>query len=199
MKFCDKNCCNIYKDSKDFFIKTYISKLGPVIIGSKPIHIYSFSSKNDNSMKTVKIINDHFKNCRKIKYEIFKCKDNSTKMIFFNPVVLDVILRKPENMEFLQTLGYPKAYSMDTYLCNLIGKMIRVEEHHEIGVFLGYPLKDVMGFMGFSNLKLTKVNGWRIYGDPTESDEKFIRFKSNEELFRCFVETKGVENALLLA
>lgn len=199
MKFCNSSCCNLDKNSTDFFIETYIAKLGPVIIGSKPIHIYSFSNRSDDSIKTINILNDHFKNCRKIKYEIFKCRDNSIKMMFFNPIALNTIFQIPENMEFLQSLGYPYAYSMHTYLYHLVEKMIRCEGYNEIGVFLGYPLKDVMGFMGFSNLRLTKVNGWKIYGDPTESDEKFIRFISNEELFRCFIKSKGIKNALLLA
>ena len=41
---------------------------------------------------------------------------------------------------------------------------------HEIGVFLGYPLKDVMGFIGHPSLKLTKVNRWRVYGHTKVSD-----------------------------
>ncbi|SHK60846.1 Protein of unknown function [Tepidibacter formicigenes DSM 15518] len=46
----------------------------------------------------------------------------------------------------------------------------------EIGVFLGYPLKDVMGFIGHPSLKLTKIKGWRVYGDSRLSDKRYMEF-----------------------
>jgi hypothetical protein len=40
---------------------------------------------------------------------------------------------------------------------------------HEVGVFLGYPLKDVAGFMGWVDLPVTCQGPWKIYGNPDRS------------------------------
>ena len=40
---------------------------------------------------------------------------------------------------------------------------------HEVGVILGYPLKDVAGFMGWVRLPVTGQGPWKIYGDPRSS------------------------------
>lgn len=40
---------------------------------------------------------------------------------------------------------------------------------HEIGFALGYPIKDVLGYMGLLPLACTGCCGWQIYGDPAPS------------------------------
>jgi hypothetical protein len=35
---------------------------------------------------------------------------------------------------------------------------------HEIGFFLGYPIKDVFGFMGLCDLPLVGNGPWKMYG-----------------------------------
>ena len=47
---------------------------------------------------------------------------------------------------------------------------------HEIGVFLGYPLDDVRGFI--ENPHGGKVCGtWKVYGDEAQAEKAFERFK----------------------
>lgn len=43
---------------------------------------------------------------------------------------------------------------------------------HEIGVALGYPVKDVLGYMGLLPLECNGICGWRIYGNPASSLHK---------------------------
>jgi hypothetical protein len=50
----------------------------------------------------------------------------------------------------------------------------------EYGIFFGYPLKDVIGFMGHPSLKHVKTKAWKVYGDPTLSDIIFEKFKQAE-------------------
>jgi hypothetical protein len=68
----------------------------------------------------------------------------------------------------------------------------------EIGIFLGYPLKDVMGFIGHASLKLTKVNGWRVYGDPRISDEKHNDFRKAKEYVNGLLLHNSPSNILAL-
>ncbi len=58
---------------------------------------------------------------------------------------------------------------------------------HEIGLALGYPVKDVLGFIGLVRLKCTHTCGWRVYGDPGPSLTKSRRYRRAREAAEAFV------------
>jgi hypothetical protein len=59
---------------------------------------------------------------------------------------------------------------------------------HEIGLALGYPIKDVLGYMGFLPLPYTGNCGWRIYGDPIPSRMMSEECRWAKEQAICFLE-----------
>ena len=54
---------------------------------------------------------------------------------------------------------------------------------HEIGVFLGYPLGDVIGFIenGGDNCKCADC--WKVYCDQREAKKTFARLKKCQEMY----------------
>ncbi|QZY55367.1 DUF3793 family protein [Crassaminicella profunda] len=165
-----------FQQSNDEFIKWLVQILGPVILGAKPSEILSFPSHDKTLNEKINKINHYFGNCKKISFKIFHFNHKSTKILFYKPVSLDGVLRDFKNAKFLKSIGYPKEYNLELYLNHMIEKIIQGTIPDEIGLFLGYPLKDVLGFMGHPSLKLTKVNGWRVYGDATLSDKTYDEF-----------------------
>lgn len=117
-------------------------------------------------------------------------------MLFYNPKALDDCLKDKRNRRFLEELGYPKEYNLNDYLLCLIAKIETGSIPDEIGIFLGYPLKDIIGFMGHPSLKLTKVNGWRVYGDPKLSDMKFREFLEAKNEVRSLLKHYTPEKVL---
>lgn len=57
---------------------------------------------------------------------------------------------------------------------------------HEIGLALGYPVKDVLGFMELLPLDNTACCGWRVYGDPKPSLQKSQAFQKARQLACVF-------------
>ena len=58
--------------------------------------------------------------------------------------------------------------------------LLRVQANdfpHEIGIFLGYPLKDVLAFMGQVRLAFSCQGPWKIYGKPDQSLELADRYR----------------------
>ncbi len=49
---------------------------------------------------------------------------------------------------------------------------------HEIGVFLGYPLADVIGFIQNRGKNFTACGYWKVYTDPTAAQEPLTAIKS---------------------
>ena len=48
---------------------------------------------------------------------------------------------------------------------------------HEIGVFLGYPLSDVVGFIENSGRNFTCCGCWKAYGDPQAAQRHFAQLR----------------------
>ncbi|WP_276671943.1 DUF3793 family protein [Chlorobium limicola] len=58
---------------------------------------------------------------------------------------------------------------------------------HEIGIALGYPLKDVWGFMGISADSCSGSCGWKIFGDPEPSMKRKHRYEKARELASQYI------------
>ncbi|KDR96571.1 Protein of unknown function [Peptoclostridium litorale DSM 5388] len=196
-KSCGLNCSTCFKSSEDFFVRAFVSNLGPVIAGVKPIHLFSISPSDKLKDEKIEKIHHYFSRCSKISYDIFECSDKSTKILFYNENTLDYVLSDQKNQRFLKSHGYPLNYTMDAYLGHLIEKMRECIDAHEMGIFFGYPLKDVMGFMGNPKLKFTKMAGWRVYGDPKKSDEVFANFNSAKLWFMKMLEQNSPRELLV--
>lgn len=120
-------------------------------------------------------------------------RTSSTALIYvYRESAIKSTLDDPEIRSFLMNYGYDTCSccegctaatcSIDKCLQHL---QTRIEcDHdnstmrfpHEIGVFLGYPLSDVAGFIT-NNGKNSKYTGtWKVYGDPSSARKTFARF-----------------------
>ncbi len=189
--------CIFSKKENDTFLAWLVEVLAPVIMGSKPAEIISLPvNDKELSDKLVKIETSIGK-CPRLAFRIFKYKDTSIKVFFYNPAAANHHLSDCRNITFLRKLGYPAAYNLSEYIDFLVKKIEAGVIPDEIGVFLGYPLKDIIGFMGHPSLKLTKVNGWRVYGDPTLSDKRLGEFLKAKTEIRMLLKNLTPESVLL--
>ncbi len=97
-------------------------------------------------------------------------KETGDLMLFYTPEILQSYLQQPKTAKFLKQQGYPTPGNLRKTLAELQERFqTETDMPHEIGLFLGYPLKDVAGFMGCSDKPCTGCRQWRIYGDPAQS------------------------------
>lgn len=74
----------------------------------------------------------------------------------------------------IRTLLHKAGYESDAPSEGLLAELCRrIGENdsfpHEIGLFIGYPAKDVAAFMGLVNLPFACQGPWKIYGNPLQS------------------------------
>jgi len=93
----------------------------------------------------------------------------SVLIYLYRPDLLEDLLASGRVKNFLRRAGYaPFGNSRDAL--DLLGRRFEQEDFpHEIGIFLGYPLKDVAGFMGWAAIPYSSNGPWRIYGEPSRS------------------------------
>lgn len=194
MKCCNSlHCVNNINSS---YIKWLIEVLGPVLMGSKPSEIISVPFHDVNRESKIDEINKYFSRCNKIEHIVINKESKGTKVLFINRDSLSEKLKCKKCQNFLKYLGYPKDVTVDSCLEHLIEKLEGDNFPDEIGIFLGYPIKDVVGFMGYGNYSFHNTKYWRVYGDPKPSEDLYSMFLYHREKMRHLLSTKKVENIL---
>ncbi len=90
----------------------------------------------------------------------------------------------PDAVRFLEKYGYPPEESIDEKLSRLKGRFKKCGTFpHEIGVFLGYPLEDVAGFIDNRGCGYKLCGDWKVYGDEKRSMALFERYRKCAEQF----------------
>jgi hypothetical protein len=94
----------------------------------------------------------------------------SLLLLVYTPSLLDALLQSPATQAMLHRAGYAQAGETAAVLAELEERCRAGEGFpHEIGIFLGYPLKDVAAFLGWVAIPFTVQGPWKIYGRPEQS------------------------------
>ncbi|MBF0587259.1 DUF3793 family protein [Prosthecochloris sp. N3] len=112
-----------------------------------------------------------------INYKVLVDTPHSLKLIMYR---IDAVERRLQraSKKFLHCyLRYPFGLTPKTFLHEVGCRWKQTGSvPHEIGIALGYPLKDVWGFMGFRRCRCRGSCGWQIFGDPSPSLKMRARF-----------------------
>ena len=187
---CNKKCCE--NKSNSLYIKRILEMLGAVILGSKPAEIINVpGSKEDKKIKLSQI-EAFFSNCSRITYRIITTHDGGKRVLFINEKSMEKVLVNKRCINFLKFVGYSSDYELNDYMDELVFRLQSEEFPHEIGVFLGYPLKAVLGFMGSGKNALVEVKNWRIYGDKEISYEVYNNFMRDKAIMKEMIESMNI-------
>lgn len=83
-----------------------------------------------------------------------------------------------ENSTFLNQFGYQDFTTAPEYL-NRLAQRINFNNDfpHEIGLFLGYPLADVKGFIDNDGHNFLSTGLWKVYSNPNQAKCMFNNYK----------------------
>ena len=82
-------------------------------------------------------------------------------------------LNEPRAEAMLKKLGYPCG-SAQNCLLHLMRRMRTSRGFpHEVGLFLGYPPEDVLGFVRNRAKNYKAVGLWKVYGDTQRAQQQF--------------------------
>lgn len=101
---------------------------------------------------------------------------------------LKFILDQEENQDLLYSLGY---FFMDEKeAISQLGLRVRDSSTfpHEIGLFLGYPLRDVVGFIRDKGANAEYEGLWKCYGQPEKAKRYFWQLERCSEIYAASYE-----------
>ena len=98
-------------------------------------------------------------------------------VLVYRPDRLTEYLKSPRVAELLWKDGYPKGGDLSCMLELLKMRFAAKRDFpHEIGLFLGYPVEDVVGFRKHKGSNYKMCGYWKVYGDVAYARETFARF-----------------------
>lgn len=149
----------------------------PTLAGIKCASLFSIK-KNciDNIESEVSVWSGYF-NEKGINIKILcECKNNILIFVY-NQKMLRDILQREDISNFLDDLNYPVNNSLEDNIL-FLSKRIKTscDFPHEIGIFLGYPYKDVIGFQKNKGKNYIISGYWKVYSDEEYAQKIFDRF-----------------------
>ncbi|WP_058484998.1 DUF3793 family protein [Defluviitalea phaphyphila] len=182
-------------NSFDEHIAKYCS---PTLGGLKPSNLFSCNKEQYlNWSLKIKQFNLYSSSNKLCITPVCKCKHRILLLVYNKKLLLEYI-SAPNVYEFLHNIGYPLNGNIDSIIRHFKKRINQSQCFpHEIGIILGYPLEDVLGFIkhGGKNYKLS--GPWKVYGDVEKASKLFEEYKICKERF-CNLISKGFTITQLL-
>lgn len=118
-----------------------------------------------------------------IRFFLLKEDEKSALVYVYRAGALGKILEDARVRSFLKKCGYTD-FSTEAVLKKLKERFSQGGDFpHEIGVFLGYPLGDVIGFIQNSGKNCKCTGCWKVYCDECSAKKTFDKFKKCTEVY----------------
>lgn len=159
------------------FEKYLIRHCSPTLAGIKMSNLFTYYFSSE------KVMLEEVKNCNiQLKHKgiivsVLKKKDNKALIYVYRKNKLSQVLCEGRIAKFLKNCGYTMI-TADKSLAILKHRISdNMDFPHEIGVFLGYPIEDVIGFIENSGRNCKCLGCWKVYCNECEAKKVFERYK----------------------
>ncbi len=120
-----------------------------------------------------------------------RCKEGRALIYVFRPSNIASVLQDTTAAHILAAYGY-REIRVDRCICRLRDRFRSGEEFpHEVGLFLGYPPEDVVGFIEQKACNFKCVGCWKVYGDAEAAQRTFDTYKKCTDAY-CAQWEKGI-------
>ena len=167
------------KDISRTFEAVLVRQCAPTLAGMKPGSIFCFNhSPLEVSRQKVCQWNKQLAPFGLTVQILLERPSSSSVIVFvYRRDRLEQMLSDDAYQSFLAQAGYERT-NLDGLLEQLSYRLrTQPEFPHEIGVFLGYPLQDVIGFIENQGRNFTCCGFWKSYGDPAEMQVCFACYR----------------------
>ena len=166
--------------------RALIEHCSPTLVGLKPASLFRFQPEDTlEFVRAFLSLRAQFEGLG-LRLTILRgCRRTGAYLLYlYRERALAELLDRAEHRSFLRSMGYPPPEDVRACLRQLASRVcLGAEFPHEIGVFLGYPLEDVKGFIAHRGRNYTCCGCWKCYGDPLEARRRFARYRRCTQLF----------------
>lgn len=181
-------------DTKESLEKYLLFTLSPVIGGLKPSSTItlSYDKKEYSIWSTYK---KEFLEILKLKEIVLRKGTKAEIILIYNEENLLNCINKKDNREFLNKLGYDLTLTLEENLDILVYRYEKYHCPHELGVFLGIPIEDVIDFMECSDKKCLMCGYWKVFNNYNDAKDIFNKYDiSKNIMIKSIEENKALLN-----
>lgn len=105
-----------------------------------------------------------------------QCNDRIMLMLY-NEKLLSKKINEEKNKKLLISYGYNECFTLKQNL-NKLAHRIKCQQEfpHEIGIFLDYPLEDVIGFINNKGENFKYLGCWKVYDNEEKAKKTFENY-----------------------
>ncbi|MBH1941803.1 DUF3793 family protein [Mobilitalea sibirica] len=103
--------------------------------------------------------------------EVKRC-DKGVNVLFYWKDWMERIINNKKNSTYLNDMGYTETKGIEEVL-DILSEHFKNGCPHEVGIFLGYPLSDVIAFSNGSNQDCLGVGYWKVYSNMPRAKKIF--------------------------
>ncbi len=160
-----------------------VEHCSPTLAGLKTANLFSVRFTDEEEL------NLHMKQCEKsfqdkgVSLILLRKKAGTALIYVCRREKLQKDLQKNGVKEFLKKYGYENTDVEEAIAC--LKTRLNLEEKfpHEIGLFLGYPLGDVIGFIENAGKNSKCAGCWKVYCNECETMKLFEKFKKCTRIY----------------
>ncbi len=157
-----------------------VSQCAPTLAGVKPASLFRYQGSAPGEARRLAERWAQLLASRGLTLRVLKtCPvTGACMLLLYRPDRLERVLAERDNRRFLEAQGYPADADLSQLLEQLSRRLCLEEGYpHEIGLFLGYPLEDVVGFIENRGRNFTCCGYWKAYGDPAAARRRFAQYR----------------------
>ncbi|MBJ6799954.1 DUF3793 family protein [Geomonas propionica] len=163
----------LYPTDEECLASFLALELAEVLQGAKPANLVCLTNKRRSCGRNLYLLwKEHGAPLLEesgLKVRVLDDRGSSILLLLYSQEALGSLIAQKSVRIILGKAGYRDVDHFDGVLDELATRVTGEGFPHEIGVFLGYPLKDVIGFMGWAPLAFTVQGPWKIFGKPEQS------------------------------
>lgn len=163
--------------------KYLIENCSPTLASLKTANLFSCSFTSLEELEeNVNEWNSLFEE-KGIRLVVLRIRGNSALVYVCRRAYLERDLQKPGVARFLRKYGYESTDA--AYAVNRLKERLQGNDGfpHEIGVFLGYPLGDVIGFIVNAGMNSKCSGCWKVYCNECDAVRTFAKYKKCKEIY----------------
>lgn len=162
-----------------------ITHCAPTLAGLKDGSMFNFSFEGEDSLEEVCGSWKEILNQKGLGMEILRDSGKKALVYVYWKKRLKELLENMQVRKVLGKYGYDREASINTDLEKL-KKRIRESMcvPDEIGVFLGYPLEDVLGFIKNRGKNCALCGYWKVYCNKHKAEQTFELYTKCREMYQ---------------
>lgn len=166
------------------FEEYLIEHCSPTLAGLKAANLFNYRFDDESRLhEDVRKYNEILGQ-KGISIDIINQKEHSALIYVYRRYKLEPVIHSFEVSEFLKGYGYENLQFED--MLEILKSRISACDSfpHEIGVFLGYPIKDVKGFIENAGQNCKCTGCWKVYCNECEAVKLFAKFKKCRMVYK---------------